>query len=39
VLLLDRAGWHTSRRLAVPKNITLVFLPLIGPHWVVRVGC
>ena len=32
VLLLDRAGWHTSRRLAVPKNITLVFLPSRAPE-------
>jgi hypothetical protein len=34
VLLLDRAGWHTSRRLAVPKNITLVFLPSRAPELV-----
>jgi transposase len=28
VLILDQAGWHLSkRRLAVPKNITLVALP------------
>ena len=32
VLLLDRAGWHTSRRLAVPKNIKLVFLPSRAPE-------
>ena len=32
VLLLDRAGWHTSRRLAVPKNITLLFLPSRAPE-------
>ena len=32
VLLLDRAGWHTTRRLAVPKNITLVFLPSRAPE-------
>jgi hypothetical protein len=32
VLLLDRAGWHTSRRLAVPKNLTLVFLPSRAPE-------
>src|SRR5215204_965252 len=24
VLLLDRAGWHTTRNLIIPKNITLV---------------
>jgi transposase len=27
VLLLDQAGWHTSDKLAVPPNITLVPLP------------
>jgi transposase len=27
VLILDQAGWHLSKRLAVPKNITLVALP------------
>jgi hypothetical protein len=27
VLLLDRAGWHISDKLAVPPNITLVPLP------------
>ena len=32
VLLLDRAGWHTTRRLVVPKNITLVFLPSRAPE-------
>ena len=26
VLLLDRAGWHTTGQLNVPKNISLVFL-------------
>jgi transposase len=25
--LLDQAGWHLSRRLVVPENITLVPLP------------
>ena len=32
VLLLDRAGWHTTGRLAVPKNISLVFLPPRAPE-------
>jgi len=32
VLLLDRAGWHTSRRLVMPKNITPVFLPSRAPE-------
>ena len=27
VLLLDRAGWHTSYRLDIPGNLTLVLLP------------
>lgn len=32
VLLLDRAGWHTSGHLVVPKNLTLVFLPSRSPE-------
>jgi transposase len=32
VLLLDRAGWHTTRRLNVPRNITLIFLPSRSPE-------
>jgi DDE superfamily endonuclease len=32
VLLLDRAGWHTTRNLSVPKNITLIFLPSRAPE-------
>ena len=31
-LLLDRAGWHTSAKLAVPENITLVPLPAKCPE-------
>ena len=27
VVLLDRAGWHTSSHLVVPSNLTLIFLP------------
>jgi putative transposase len=27
VLLVDQAGWHTSHRLVVPPNITLLPLP------------
>ena len=27
VLILDQAGWHTSNRLIVPPNITLMPLP------------
>jgi transposase len=32
VLLLDRAGWHVSTRLAVPNNITLMPLPPKSPE-------
>ena len=32
VLLLDRAGWHTTDQLIVPKNISLVFLPSRAPE-------
>jgi transposase len=32
VLLLDRAGWHTSGHLVVPRNLTLIFLPSRAPE-------
>lgn len=32
VLLLDRAGWHTTGRLACPDNITLMPLPPRSPE-------
>ena len=32
VLLLDRAGWHTTGNLVVPKNVTLIFLPSRAPE-------
>lgn len=32
VLLLDRAGWHTTGNLIVPKNMTLIFLPSRAPE-------
>jgi hypothetical protein len=32
VLLLDRAGWHTTTGLAVPSNMTLIFLPSRAPE-------
>ena len=32
VLLLDQAGWHTSRKLDVPGNLTLVLLPAKCPE-------
>ena len=32
VLLLDRAGWHTTPDLDVPENLTLIFLPSRSPE-------
>ena len=32
VLLLDRAGWHTTGNLVVPRNMTLVVLPSRAPE-------
>jgi transposase len=32
VLVLDRAGWHTSLRLRVPNHIYLHFLPPYSPE-------
>jgi len=32
VVLLDQAGWHLSRTLVVPDNITLVPLPAHAPE-------
>ncbi len=32
VLVLDRAGWHGSRGLAVPPSVTLVPLPPYAPE-------
>jgi hypothetical protein len=32
VLLLDRAGWHTTGELKVPENMTLIFLPSRAPE-------
>ncbi|MBS0198764.1 MAG: transposase [Planctomycetes bacterium] len=31
VLIMDRAGWHESRRPAVPANITILHLPPYSP--------
>ena len=31
-LVLDRAGWHTTGKLKVPANITLLFLPPASPE-------
>lgn len=32
VLVLDGAGWHTSRKVVVPDGIDLVFLPPASPE-------
>jgi len=32
VLVLDRAGWHVSKDLVVPANLTLVHLPPYSPE-------
>lgn len=32
VVLMDRAGWHTTAKLTVPKNITLILLPSRAPE-------
>ncbi len=32
LMLLDQAGWHVARALAVPGNVTLVSLPAYSPQ-------
>ncbi len=32
VVIVDQAGWHTSARLAIPDNITLLPLPPRSPE-------
>jgi transposase len=32
VVLLDQAGWHQSKRLMIPENITLMPLPAKAPE-------
>lgn len=32
VLLLDRAGWHTTGKLKLPRNISLILLPPRSPE-------
>jgi len=32
VLVVDRAGWHTAGRLAVPPHVVLHFLPACTPE-------
>ncbi len=29
---MDRAGWHTTDKLKVPKNITIILLPSRSPE-------
>ena len=32
VVLMDRAGWHMTGKLKVPKNITIILLPSRSPE-------
>lgn len=32
ILCMDKAGWHTTRQLEIPKNIILRFLPPYSPE-------
>lgn len=32
IVLMDKAGWHTSGDLVVPQNLSLVFLPPYSPE-------
>ena len=32
VILMDKAGWHTTPRLVVPGNISIIFLPPRAPE-------
>ena len=32
VVLMDRAGWHIAKELAVPANLTPLFLPPYSPE-------
>ena len=32
VMVLDRAGWDTAKRLVIPSNVTLVWLPPYSPQ-------
>jgi len=32
ILVLDQAGWHRSKKLVVPANITLLYLPPYSPQ-------
>ncbi len=32
VVLMDRAGWHSTEKLKVPKNLTIILLPSRSPE-------
>lgn len=32
VIVLDRAPWHTTLKLEIPKNISLLLLPAVSPE-------
>lgn len=32
VVLMDRAGWHSTGKLVVPKNLTIILLPSKSPE-------
>ncbi len=32
VVLLDRAGWHTTGKLKLPDNLSIIFLPSRAPE-------
>jgi transposase len=32
VVLMDRAGWHSTDKLKVPKNLTIILLPSRSPE-------
>ena len=32
LLVMDQAGWHTSKRLKIPGNITIIDLPAYSPE-------
>ena len=32
VVLMDRAGWHKTDKLTVPKNLTIILLPSRAPE-------
>jgi transposase len=32
VLIMDQAGWHKARKLVVPANITILYLPPYSPE-------